>query len=64
MPLIAYVGVNSFLVDYKGYSMMLEGNGTIELNYVVYSNNFPAIRCTYILEMSHELNKTQFYGKD
>ena len=58
-----YIGVNPFLVDLSSYSKQLEGINTYELNYVVYSDNFSTIRCTYILEVGQNLSQTKFYKK-
>jgi hypothetical protein len=63
LPHLPHVGVNSFLVDLSDYSFKLRGVGTYELEYIVYSDNFPAIRSTYVLEVDQELSKTRFYRK-
>ena len=62
-PHVVYVGVNTHLVDFSGYSEKLNGIGIYELNYAEYSDNFPPIRSTYILEVNQELSKTEFYRK-
>jgi hypothetical protein len=63
LPHTPYIGVNSFLVDLSDYSLKLKGPESYELNYTVYSDNFPAIRSTYILEVERDLSKTRFYRK-
>ena len=63
LPCLPHIGVNSFLVDLTDYSFKLRGVGSYELNFIVYSDNFPAIRSTYVLEVGQELSKTRFYRK-
>jgi hypothetical protein len=62
-PHIVHIGINPFLVDLSSHFKQLEGTNTFELNYVVYSENFATIRCTYILEVGQNLNQTRFYRK-
>jgi hypothetical protein len=47
-PTIAYAGTNYTLVDFSDYGIKIEGAGTFELNFVVYSDNFSAIRESFI----------------
>jgi hypothetical protein len=63
LPHLPHIGVNSFLADLSDYSFKLRGVGSYELDYIVYSDNFPAIRSTYVLEVDQELSKTRFYRK-
>jgi hypothetical protein len=63
MPDAIHIGVNPYLVDLSSYSETLEGVNTFELNFVVYSDNFSAIRSAYILEVGQALKNTGFYRK-
>jgi hypothetical protein len=62
-PHVVHIGINPFLVDLSSHFKQLEGINIFELNYVVYSDNFSTIRCTYILEVGQNIGQTKFYRK-
>lgn len=56
-PHVVHIGINPFLVDLSSHFKQLEGINIFELNYVVYSDNFATIRCTYLLEVRQNLSQ-------
>ena len=63
-PNIVHLGINRFLIDFSGYEppyYTLEGPGTFELTYVVFSENFPPARATFKLDIGNKLDDLKFY---
>ncbi|HZD83893.1 MAG TPA: hypothetical protein VE076_13555, partial [Nitrososphaeraceae archaeon] len=64
-PHIVNFGINRHLVDYSGlYEVYkLEGPGTFELNFVVFSINFAPIRQSFLLDIGSRLDDIKFSEK-
>jgi hypothetical protein len=60
-PALAYLGINSFIVDYKEYVYCLPLPGEYELTFVVYSNDFPSAREKIILDSDGGPGIIKFY---
>jgi hypothetical protein len=60
---IVQLGINPFVVDFSGYYeyYKLEGPGTFELTYVVFTENFSPTRATFKLHIGNQLNEIRFY---
>lgn len=59
------LGINPFLVDFSGYEplYMLQGPGTFELSYVVFSKNFSPARTTFRLNIGNIIDDVKLYPK-
>jgi hypothetical protein len=60
-PHLAYIGINKTLSDLSSHLKRLEGTKIFHLNFVVYSDNFPAIRSTYVLRIGERIDETRLY---
>ncbi|MGB2728250.1 MAG: hypothetical protein WBD09_07210 [Halobacteriota archaeon] len=60
---IVNLSINRFLIDFSGYELLytLEGPGTFELTYVVFSENFPPARATFKLDIGNKLDDIKLY---
>jgi hypothetical protein len=64
-PSTVYLSINQFLVDFTGYyhNYMIEGPGTYELEYVIYSSNFASSTATFVLSIGKRLDSVRFFKK-
>ncbi len=62
-PSLTYAGTNYTLIDFSDYDIRIEGPGTFELTFVVYSDNFSVLRESFVLKLGTGLNHIQFYKK-
>ena len=60
-PHLAHIGINPSLSDLSTHYIRLEGVKTFHLHLVVYSDNFSAIRSSYVLKIGNRLSETSFY---
>jgi hypothetical protein len=65
-PNLAYFGINGSLVDFGGLFEVynLEGPGSFELNFIVFSVNFSPIRQTFLLDIGNSLEDIKFRMKN
>ncbi|MFZ0510835.1 MAG: hypothetical protein WAM14_04445 [Candidatus Nitrosopolaris sp.] len=60
-PTIAHGGTNYSLVDYSDYDIDIKGPGVFELVFLIYSDNFPAIKESFILKIGTKKEGLIFY---
>lgn len=60
-PSVAIIGINPFIVDYSGYTdYVISTVGDHEIDYVVFSDNFPPARAKFKLHLGTNLTDVTF----
>lgn len=61
-PNIVWLGLNPHIVDWEGYkrTFNITGPGKYDIDYVVFSDGFPAARATFRLQIVSQLQDIQF----
>jgi hypothetical protein len=59
---MANLGLNPFIVDWQGYvqDYQITGSGDHELDYVVFSENFPPARARFRLQIGTSITDARF----
>ncbi|XES78469.1 MAG: hypothetical protein ACBZ72_06240 [Candidatus Bathyarchaeia archaeon] len=59
-PTVAYLGLNPFIFDWTGYlnAYQISGTGDYEIDYVVFSEDFPPCRGKFMLHIDAQIQNT------